>query len=803
MYILSLGTVVEKLFRNIFFLIDDVIYRQIPKIYDLLITIARTSPLSQANIADLASRIYKLLAVFMMFKVILSLIMYVVNPDDFSDKSKGVSKLVTNIVISLALLVLTPYFFSYAYQFQTIILEDNALATIVFGNDIGEDSHVLQDAGKQIAYLASSPFLTPNLEYFACSIITIDSVGSDGKVHTQLNPDCFGFSDVYAYYEKDSECMERVDDNSQGFVTLCGALDESKSENDSYLSKEDVQTYAAGVLNGNFNLTFRKKLVTAMYEVPYHLNKTKVFAFDYSFIMSTIVGVVTLLFLITTCMDVALRSIKLAFLQLIAPIPILSYIDPKSGKDGMFKKWYQLCLKTYLALFLKLLALYFAIYIISKIGHMVDIIDGSYVTNGLIKIFIIIGALMFAKNFTKILESLGVKLDGGFQLNPFKKLENEALGMKKPAAFANKLAKGILTSPVSGLQTLGKKTIGGIDAAKNGKGFKQGWNRTHGSLYNAYHKKLDEWAPDSAEARKQERQGREEVKFMNHKWNEGKKKADKLRPYAKAAGKSDVFSALDGENKAAYSAVYKNKEFIASRMNLDKADETRKALTRISEATARGVSLSDAIEMERKNDPKGKNLNWAKMDEIKKTNDMNGFIKMRDDNAKAVAGMEKVHESIRKQYQEDAATEDQLKFVKYNEIDPTEPTKKKYDKSVEQEKRDEKTDDDTKTDSSTSESANTDSSTNTESNDDYGFKEMYKELDDETKERLSEFEQSVTDNGAPSGEKMYDSAAERRKKIDEEINKLIEEYNNLGDSPSDKIRKNELRRLIEQLENQR
>ena len=84
MYILKVG-IIDRLFRNIFFLIDDAIYSQIPKLYDLLMSIARTSPLSQASIADMASRIYRLLAVFMMFKVILSLIMYVVNPDDLQD----------------------------------------------------------------------------------------------------------------------------------------------------------------------------------------------------------------------------------------------------------------------------------------------------------------------------------------------------------------------------------------------------------------------------------------------------------------------------------------------------------------------------------------------------------------------------------------------------------------------------------------------------------------------------------------------------------------------------------------------
>ena len=309
---------------------------------------------------------------------------------------------------------------------------------------------------------------------------------------------------------------------------------------------------------------------------------------------------------------------------------------------------------------------------------------------------------------------------------------------------------------------------------------------------------------------------------MNHKWNEGKKKAEMLRPYAKAAGKSDVFAALDGENKAAYGAVYKNKEFIASRMNLDKADETKKALTRISEATARGVSLADAIEMERKNDPKGKTLNWDKMDKIKETNDMNAFIKMRDDNAKAVAGMEKVHESIRKQYQEDAATEDQLKFVKYNEIDPTEPTKKKYDKTVEQEEHDEKTDDDTTvdesttkddttTDSSTTEGSNPTSSTNTENVENNSFEPIYRDLDEQLQAAYEGYAQygdiSGTADDAAKREEIEKQIKDlHNKKIDDKIRILqaeLVQYDGIAMTPEDIKKQNEILEEIAKLQRQK
>ena len=668
MYILASGMWFSKLIRQFFYSIDKIVYNFIPAIYDLLISITRTSVLTQGDIASMADRIYKLLAVFMVFKVTFSLIMYVVNPDDFSDKNKGVGKLGTNIVISLALLILTPYVFRYAYQLQTIVLEDNSLGTLIFGSE--SDENFLNTAGDNMAYITLSPFFTPNvslIELYECTELV--EKDSNGNVH--FNESCSGI---------DSVDYEDLDDDSSMHSLIDDTFDVT-----------DLKNYVAGVEANSMPLMFRQDMATATTTKSSSTSGTKEqeFIMDYKWGFSTVVGIIIVLLLVSFCMDVALRSIKLAFLQLIAPIPIISYVDPKSGKDGMFKKWVDMCVKTFLSLFIRLLALYFAVYIIGKVADlkMVDIIDGSYVSNGFIAIFIIVGALMFAKNFTKILEGLGIKLDSGFTLNPLRKLEKEALGggvLKKPNDMLAKAGKGIVKSPFSGMALLGKKTIGGIDAARNGKGFKQGWDRTHGKLYNNFYKKLDEWAPDSAEQRKNERLGREEVKQMNTKWNKGKQKADALYAYARENNipVDKPFDLLNGKTEEPYRQVYKNEEFIRSRMNLDKKDEERKILQRVSDMTARGISVKDAIKAE------SVAINNVGGDFAKKLLDQQAGLvslseaeaaarltKSLDDTTKAVSGMEKVHESIRKQNPVDAATEDQLKFVKYNNIDPTEPTK--------------------------------------------------------------------------------------------------------------------------------
>ena len=452
MFTLSINMWFQKLMKQFFFGIDQVVFNFISTIYDLLILIARTSPFTQADIIEMADKIYKLLAVFMIFKVTFSLINYIVNPDDFVDKSKGMSKLVTNIIISLGMLILTPYIFNMAYRLQAIVLEDNTLANLIFESEDSANAKLINTAGDEIAFLTMSAFFTPNTSIKSLYVC----------------------ADFYNYDPKN----EKIQFNENCKSALSGVVTTSNV----------IQNYIKGIENKNLGLMFRQDIAIATDSTNDN------FIIDYKYIFSTVVGVVIVLLLLSFCMDVALRSIKLAFLQLIAPIPILSYVDPKSGKDGIFKKWYQLCFKTYLSLFIRLLALYFAVYIISKVANLqlVDVIDGTYIQNPYVKIFIIIGALMFAKNFPKILEGLGIKLDGDgkFTLNPFKKFSEQALGGKQilglgaaglagAAALGTNLAFNKTKNPFKrlgsaisgGISATGRGMLGAVKGEKFGKNF--------------------------------------------------------------------------------------------------------------------------------------------------------------------------------------------------------------------------------------------------------------------------------------------------------------------------------------------
>lgn len=477
---------IVKTFRILFFMLDEVIYGLIDDFYALLLQLCRTSIFTQDVISDFAKRVYALVGIFMLFKVTLSIITYILNPDDFSDKEKGFTSIIKHVILSLVLVVITPYIFSEAYDLQTIILEDNTIMNVVFGTPA--EAHMpntsyVESAGNKIQFTIMYAFSQPNIDDFytdsntnLASCATTYKKDSNGNYEFralpkynievasaceagkscfiyELNPDCFGT------YNADNDTYENG--------PLYNAFKEYESE-DSIAGSTVYQNYAQGVAQQNFNMFFRKDVILATVDT----DGTKRYIIDYKFGISTAVGVGVLYLLLLFCIDIAVRSVKLGFLQMIAPVPIISYCDPKSKKDGLFSKWLKMCTSTYLELFFRLFALYFGIYVISLIGTFKDVITNQKVDGFFVSVFMIIGILIFVKQLPNILkEGLGIKGAGNFELNPLKKLENDMLGGKLAATGIRRGRNAVagaglaaLTAPL-GHPGIGAKGIGGAFAA--------------------------------------------------------------------------------------------------------------------------------------------------------------------------------------------------------------------------------------------------------------------------------------------------------------------------------------------------
>jgi len=174
-----------------------------------------------------------------------------------------------------------------------------------------------------------------------------------------------------------------------------------------------------------------------------------------------LIGGAVLWILAMYTITLGVRVVKLAFLRLIAPIPILSYLSPK--KDTPFQKWIKQCVTTYLDLFIRLAIIYFCMLLISIIfaSDGVAINSATYLSphDGLYKwfnIILILGILLFAKKIPEILgeifPSMGGK--GGLDLG---------FGLKSRTDF---MGKGLATRAAGA--AIGMGAIGAVNGTGDG-----------------------------------------------------------------------------------------------------------------------------------------------------------------------------------------------------------------------------------------------------------------------------------------------------------------------------------------------
>lgn len=379
--------------RSIFTAIDDGVYGMIGNVYELIVDIANVSVFSTDTLQAFYGKIYALLSIFMLFKLSFSIVSYILDPSKTFDKNAGFGKLITNILVMFIMMLSAPVTFKYLTKLQNAILDDNVIENFVFNIDGSSDTRSFK--------------------------ITTDSTcAAWEKIDSKFNEKAGNWYPA-SVGDGISLRMYRV------FFNLA---EDAKGSTD-WKSKKDLD------VSYNFCKDLRgatvKDMTLAANDYVEKEGKGMWYVVDYRMFLATVFGAFVLLMFISIAFDIAVRAVKLGFLQLIAPVPIISYIDPKSGKDGIFQRWIKEVGKTWASLFIRLFSVYFAVFIVSKVEIIFPKDYKLKSSMFFVELFVIIGALMFAKQLPQLLEQLfpGMKM-GKMQLNPFKKVADEALGGK-------------------------------------------------------------------------------------------------------------------------------------------------------------------------------------------------------------------------------------------------------------------------------------------------------------------------------------------------------------------------------------
>lgn len=107
---------------SIFAFFDNVIYSMVKLGVRLIMLIANYDFFTEDAIGKIADKIYVVLGVLMLFKLVISAIQYMVNPDTFDDKDKGMGGILKKLVICMALLVVIRPIFNFAMYMQKSII---------------------------------------------------------------------------------------------------------------------------------------------------------------------------------------------------------------------------------------------------------------------------------------------------------------------------------------------------------------------------------------------------------------------------------------------------------------------------------------------------------------------------------------------------------------------------------------------------------------------------------------------------------------------------------------------------------
>lgn len=345
------------------------------------------------------TRIYTILAIFMVFKLTFSFIKYIVSPDAMMDKERGVGKIIARTLTMLAILIMLP--------------------TIFFKSDIfpGQNAPILTML--QNGVIKTLPKIILGISDDSGNVTTTAKENGNVMALNMLSS---------LYYP--SECKDAaVCDSDNNLTSLSG-------------------------FSTSFNMT----------------DTNSSYVYYYMWPLTTICGIVLVFILVGIAVDVAIRVFKLMILQMIAPIPVMTYIDPKSSKDGAFNSWIKTFTTTYLDIFIKLGTVYLLLLLVKEFfsGNLFGNVYKTlgFASGNFVMIFLIIGLFHFAKEAPKFIkDALGIKDSGGGSF-----MGKALSGMAGAAAgFAGGLATGGLAGGLSGIMTGASSGLAG----KPGQAFAQ------------------------------------------------------------------------------------------------------------------------------------------------------------------------------------------------------------------------------------------------------------------------------------------------------------------------------------------
>lgn len=426
---------------------DRMVYAVLSTAYSVFLAVSKINLFAteggQTLYSTITKQLYSVIGIAMIFVFAYQLILLVINPDGNGQGSP--SKLFKDTVVSIIFVIVLPTLFNYTKIFQDHVLANNTIPAIVFGTNATTD--VGASAGDKLAMMVYTAFYHPHGTDYSTFY------GEDGELRDA---------------PKSSDCS--------GNETTCASYFEA-------LQNFESSGHKISKITGVKSLRHAIDADTGM---------------DYMWIISTVCGCVVIWFFISYSIDIGVRAVKLGFLQLIAPIPIIMRVFPNSKKT--FTTWLGEIVRTYVEIFLRLAVIFFIVRLCQLVPEFInaiftsnDDISDSALIRCVATVCLILGLLKFAKDAPELIKAIFSTNGGlfsGLNLKPgvTKRMEENTFGMKAIGAGLG-AAAGMIGSGVNQFNQSRKKNQGGGNSfATNAKAIGAGLvGATRGMLAGGKH----------------------------------------------------------------------------------------------------------------------------------------------------------------------------------------------------------------------------------------------------------------------------------------------------------------------------
>ena len=381
--------------------IDSIAFALVDDLYNLIVDFSKLEFFSSDAIKSVMKSTYVVISIFALFRIAIILVNAIINPDKLTDSKNGFLPVLRNFVLMFVLLVLTPRLFTEAYKIQSTIVEGNYIQKLFL-----RSSAKAENPGKELKKIVISSLVYPDKN--------------------------FATYDVEEGYKINGPYADKCDGNC----------------------KKAIEAYNNDVLTGNDGMftTLSKYIGTSKkVDINDDGDSETIFVYNYMFIVTFVAGIFITYVLASMGLDIAIRAVELAVLQIISPLFIVTMIDPKSVQSGPFKKWLQTVGKTYVSLFIKIAILTLMTLLISILN------TASLDSLGFLgKLVAVLAILIFAKKAPKwIGDMVGVEGDSAGLGGLGKKLGSAALvggaiskGLEGAKKFGKQKAKNFLGNRV-------------------------------------------------------------------------------------------------------------------------------------------------------------------------------------------------------------------------------------------------------------------------------------------------------------------------------------------------------------------